>query len=373
MRQELCSDNERLGPYLASIPEHIAQHGFEVSGKLARETEDTMAEIARLDAHLGSRADLRAMLPFIEGAASSRMERVVASAEEVAAAMIGRSRSRDASLTAAGIRSSVGLSAAADGEHLDESAVLAAHEALLGGDPDGRRLVGGWRSQQVWIGGWRPQTAAFVPPVHARVPSLMADLLECLPRRDVSPIVLAAVMHAQFETIHPFPDGNGRVGRALFSAVLRDQGVTEDLSVPVSFGLEPLHRAYIDGLIAYREGDIAPIVSTFLEALHLGMSRTRALASNMTAVQGEWRAEVGGRRGSAAVNALDVLPELPVLTVASLAARLGVSDVAAGRAIARLEEVGALERLGKGARNRQWRVPAVVAELDRQARGPHRF
>ncbi|MCW4467333.1 Fic family protein [Glutamicibacter sp. MNS18] len=94
----------------------------------------------------------------------------------------------------------------------------------------------------------------------------MTDLVGFMQRDDIPALTQAAIAHAQFETIHPFPDGNGRTGRALVGPILRNKGITEKVIIPVSSGLLTDTKAYFDALGSYREGDIEPIVEMFAES-----------------------------------------------------------------------------------------------------------
>src|SRR5699024_2660400 len=112
----------------------------------------------------------------------------------------------------------------------------------------------GVRTTQNWIGGSRhhPLESAHVPPPPEEVPTLLADLVQYMAGATHSPIIQAALVHAQFETIHPFPDGNGRVGRALIHTVLTRRGLTAAAILPVSLVLATLQEEYISGLDAFR-------------------------------------------------------------------------------------------------------------------------
>ena len=134
------------------------------------------------------------------------------------------------------------------------------HKALMRDvDP---KSAGRWREEQVWIGGGThgPRGAMFVPPHHSRVVAAIDDLLGFAQRNDVPVLPQIALAHPQFETIHPFTDGNGRTGRALLQAMLRRKGLTRNVTVPVSAGLLTDTDFYFAALTAYREGDTAPIV-----------------------------------------------------------------------------------------------------------------
>src|SRR5690606_26640846 len=145
-------------------------------------------------------------------------------------------------------------------DDLGETAIIEMHEALLGEThPD---WVGRWRDEQVWIGGSAigPHRADYVAPHHDRVPAALTDLVAFMDRDDLPVLVQAAIAHAQFETIHPFPDGNGRVGRALVHSLLRAKGTTRSVTVPISAGLLADRDAYFGALDSYRRGDPHPIV-----------------------------------------------------------------------------------------------------------------
>lgn len=193
-------------------------------GEVAADAEEAAAEVARFDAELGREiAPFAAVLLRTESAASSKIENLTASARAIAEAEIGPTRSRNAALIVANERAMTAAIALAD--RMDGEAILALHEALLGhSDPD---ITGRWREDQVWIGGHDlgPHQALFVPPHPEHVPAAIDDLVAFIDRDDVPVLAHAALAHAKFETIHPFPDGNGRVGRALVHAHLRKQGL----------------------------------------------------------------------------------------------------------------------------------------------------
>ena len=120
------------------------------------------------------------------------------------------------------------------------------------GERSGRNFE--YREARKWIRGNSPHTAEFVPPHPSRVLPAMDDLVAFMRRDDILALTQAAIAHAQFETIHPFADGNGRSGRAIVSALLRAKGITRNVTVPVSAGLLTDTGAYFDALGEYREG-----------------------------------------------------------------------------------------------------------------------
>jgi Fic family protein len=154
----------------------------------------------------------------------------------------------------------------------------------------------------------------------------MADLVRFLRRSDVPPFVQAMVAHAQFETIHPFPDGNGRTGRALIHATLRHTRVTRFVTVPVSAGLLANTSAYFDALTAYRQGNLDPIVEQAADAAFAAVHNGRALADDVRQIEAEWAARLADTRSdSVAWRIVRELPRMPVVDAASVVERFGVS------------------------------------------------
>ena len=173
--------------------------------------------------------------------------------------------------------------------------ILAIHEVLMHGqahaDP------GHFRTEQVWIGGSSasPHSASFVPPHHSRVEAAINDLCAFIARTDVPLLAQAAIAHAQFETIHPFNDGNGRTGRALVHAMLKQAGATTRATIPVSAGLLADTNSYFAALTDYRNGDPSPIVARFADAAFAAIGNGRQLARDLLAVYGGGRTR--SRRG----------------------------------------------------------------------------
>ena len=209
------------GPYRAALPARIARLGLDLPSDLATEVEEATAAVVRFDAEIshalpgltGEIAPIDAVLLRTESASSSQIEHITAGARALALATLGERTRPNATLVAANVRAMGAASRlAAD---LDEPALLAAHRALMDGQEHAR--PGAYRDAQGWIGGGAPtpHTAQFVPPHPERLRAGMDDLFAYLRRTDVPALVQAAIAHAQFETIHPFSDGNGRTGRAL--------------------------------------------------------------------------------------------------------------------------------------------------------------
>jgi len=232
-------------------------------------------------------------------------------------------------------------------------------------------VAGRLRTSQIWIGGRTdgPGGAEFVPPPEDLVPSLIDDLLAFCNRDDLPAVAQAAVAHAQFETIHPFADGNGRVGRCLVHTVLRRRGLAPRFVPPVSLVLAGDADAYVAGLTAYRRGDVDAWIAAFAAATSTAVARSREFGERVHATVARWRVEVRARRGSLAERTAAALPDRPILDARTLAAHLDCTPAAASQVLARFVAAGILTATTLGRRNRAWAARGVFELLNEFERG----
>ena len=362
----LASRRERLahqGPYQAAVPPHIADARLELPADLVTLVDEASIEVARFDELMGGEiAHFSAILLRSESAASSRIENLTASARAIAEAEIGPSKRKNAAEIVANTRSmTAALSLAGD---LTEASILAMHRALMIDiDPSS---AGRWRTEQVWLGGGNlgPHRALFVPPHHARLPDAIADLLDFIARDDLPLLLHAALAHAQFETIHPFIDGNGRTGRALVQAMLRHGRLARNVTVPVSAGLLADTDAYFAALTTYREGDPLPIVSQFANAAFRAVSNGRELVEQLRETRGGWQRTIKARSDSAVWRLADLLLRRPVVNARVIADELDLDVGNVHRYIKPFLEAGILAQSQDVRRNQVWRSPEILAALD---------
>ncbi|WP_272898622.1 Fic family protein [Subtercola vilae] len=326
--------------------------------------EDAVVELGRFDGEVGAiAAPFSAILLRSESAASSEIEQLTASAKNIALAELGRSAGRNSRLIIGNVRA---MEAAIEmAEQLDGSTIVAMQAEILRDDQP--EDTGGWRTQQVWIGGGfgnSPHGASFVPPHHERVGALMDDLVEFARRTDLPALVQIAIAHAQFETIHPFTDGNGRTGRALVQAMLRRLGATQNVTVPVSAGLLQDTRGYFAALTEYRLGNVQPIVQSFARASADAIVNGRQLVADLTTVRARWELATTARARSSGRRLLDVLQRQPVIDSNLAAGELGIDSRNAQNGIDRLVTDGILTQMSAGMRNRAYEAREVLTALD---------
>jgi len=363
---EVVSRRQRLaaaGRYQAAVVPLIGEQPVSIDSDVLALADDASKELTRFDAEAGMIvAPFAAILLRTESASSSEVENVTASAKQVALAEIGASRSGNAELVVANVHA---MNAAIElSDRLDERAIIAMHDALLGASAP--HVVGAWRDQQVWIGGGSisPHNAGFVPPHHEHVPELMRDLVAFAHRTDIPALAQAAIAHAQFETIHPFPDGNGRTGRALLQGMLRAAGVTRNVAVPVSAGLLGDIDGYFAALMRYREGHPDRIVATVGEAVFSAINNGRALVQEIQSTSARWNERITARSDSSVHRLEEYLLRQPVVNTRIVAQALAVSEVSAQNSIDALVEAGVLAKIAGGARYRIWQATEILAALD---------
>ncbi|QJU55272.1 Fic family protein [Herbiconiux sp. KACC 21604] len=348
-----------LPPVIAELP----------TGAPAIDELAVTASIGRLDerAHAGSLGALGTMMIRLESVASSKIEHLEASARDFARALAGsRANSSATAMVAASNAIRDLIDSVSGGGLITREALLRAHAELMADDPAERDVAGRFRTMQNWIGGsdYSPRDALYVPPPPETVDDYIDDLLAFSNRDDPPPVTQAAIAHAQFESIHPFTDGNGRIGRALIQAILRRRGVSHAVVVPIASALVADRERYFSLLTEYRSGDVRPIVDGIVSASGLAVAACLPLPERLAALPAEWRELSGARRSSTADLLIDRLVADPVVTAASIETILGVGYTAANGAIASLVDAGVLSPLNDRKRDRAFVAADVLAELE---------
>lgn len=353
-----------LSKIAVSIPPDIASFNPHVAGPIAVRCEEAVRAIAALDATAGAElAPLATLLLRAESVASSKIENESASTADYIRALHGIK----ANASAVAMASATGaLNQMLNGD-ISAAAVTWAHRRLMADDSDEAPHAGAWRTMQNWIEGsdYSPRGASYVPPPPDLVNPLMNDLLTFANRTDLPVIAQSAIAHAQFESIHPFTDGNGRIGRALAAAIIRYRGVAHHVVVPVASALVAKRSEYFAALTAYRNGDAAPIIEVFSHATIIASEEASHTAVRLRALPADWsEAADNPRAGSATAGVLAALLEHPVFTVDELGERLALSTPTAYRTVERLSGSGILRPLTNRTRNQVWGAGDLLDELD---------
>lgn len=381
--------------YAAYVPDLLVGRKFSFSGECAAAIAEAETAIRGLSSNavvLHRTDGLARLLLRAEAQASSRIEGVVISADKLlraeAARHIDNGEIPD-SLAGEVLANIDAMDIAMELADFEPTVtidtILRIHERVLQAS-DLKEHAGRVRTAQSWIGGnaYNPCDAAFVPPPPEEVPALLADLAAFCNETTLPAVAHAAIAHAQFETIHPFVDGNGRTGRAIIHVMLRRRGVATSWCPPVSLVLATIKDDYIRKLDRFHsEGDaespetlegIDEWVCFFAQACTRAVQDAQLFEERIGALQADWRERLAPvRRGSSVDLLIDALPRTVILTVNSAAKILDRSFTAANAAIDELVKAKILRQVSIGKRNRAFESPEVIAaftQLERRLASP---
>ena len=355
-----------LPTYEAALPAKIAQLTVNLPPEIQRRIADVEVAATRFDEAQNARDwNLPALLLRSESSSSSQIERLTSSVRNVALAELSDKAPTNALLIAGNV--------AAMREALERAAGSTGTIVNSGSEPQAissAPSVATMRELTIWIGGtpYSPHGASFVPPHASRVPDYINDLIEFGVREDVPPVAKEAIFHAQFETIHPFTDGNGRTGRALVHRMLANDEVLMHSTLPVSAGLLHDVERYMKALDAYHVGKIEPIIACFADALELAVVIGLRIADDVDDVLSAWRASNTDRAGSASHGLPELLVEQPVVNAAYVANRLAITDRAARTLIETACERGILSKMGNAKRGAYYQADELIGILEEASR-----
>jgi Fic family protein len=386
--------DNRSCEYAAYAPDTLVDRKITLDGDVAADVTDAEAAIVRLNTEATNLVDTEALARILlraESVASSKIEGLEIGPRRLLRAEAARGLGeKPTDIMAAEVLGNIdsmvfAIERVGPGDPITVDLLLDVHQRLLSGtriaDHGGR-----FRTVQNWIGGsdWNPCSASFVPPPHELVEELVADLVTFSNDDSLPAVAQAAIAHAQFETIHPFVDGNGRTGRTLIHLILRRRGIATRINPPISLVLATWAKDYVGGLTATRyrgpstsdqaHRGINLWVGRFAGACTRAVQDAMSFEHRASHLEEEWRARLGRVRArSAADLLLRALVGAPVITVNSAAELIGRSFVQTNQAVTRLTEGDVLRQITVGRRNRAFEAPEIVdafIDLERQLASP---
>lgn len=356
------SRRRRILPiYEAAVPLTIARRPVSLSPEIERRLAEVESAVTRFDQTQASRGfDLPALLLRSESSSSSQIERLTSSVRNVALAELSDKAPTNARLIARNVEAM--RKAIEIGSDISIRSICDIHDTLM-------RDTGaefGLRDEQVWIGGtpYSPHDAQYVPPASNRVRTCLDDLVAFAQRDDIAPIAKAALFHAQFETIHPFTDGNGRTGRTLLHCMLASDEVLRHSTLPISAGLLHDVKPYMEALAAYHDGNLEPIIIRLADALELACVIGLRIGDDVAEVLDRWEEANTDRKGSASLRLPALLVEQPVVNITYIVSHLGISDRAARNLVETACERRILERTGTERRGVFYQATELIAILE---------
>lgn len=356
----------------AFVPALLEDRELTLDAPTAARTAAAAAEVGYAAGALDAKYEpLARLLLRTEGVASSYIEGVTAPVVDVVLAEeeLGRQGTAAATWIASNLTAvSEAVASAGSGAALSIELLCELHRTLMTRSPTPERYVGAIRDEQGWIGGSSPFDAHLVTPPPSELPALLDDLITYVNRVDVDPVAQAAISHAQFEVIHPFGDGNGRVGRVLVAWVL-----TRRLALlvppPVSVAIAADVGGYSSGLTLFRLGNHLRWITWFADAVTNGGRAQRVLISSVEQIKHRWRGQLASterkvRSDAAIYAALDLLPRHLVLTSQTLVDELAISRKASTATLRRLAQLGILTEYGSVRRETSGQPASLFVSRD---------
>ncbi len=357
--------------YESFTPDELSAFDEPFSADLVGVVSDAETAVHRLNARARpALAPLARLLLRTESIASSKVEGMQVDARDLARAEARLESGRKAGSSASEILANIDAMELAIDHATGSNAVtlddlVSIHAALMATAPNAR-IAGVVRTEQNWIGGnnYNPCGASFVGPPPEEVPRLLEDLCHAMNDDGLPPVIQAGLVHAQFEVIHPFLDGNGRTGRALIHVVLRRRGLTPMYVPPISVVLAGDKGSYIAGLDAYARGDVDDWLTTFAAATAQSAGLASSYLARVEALQDQWRAMLRAtanpRADSVAWALVEVMPAHPMISVPVAVAATGRTKAVVNEALLQLESAGAVTRASHGQRNRTWEATGLL-------------
>ena len=363
--------HRRACRYKCFVPELLSKISLSLDATVAGAISEAESSVQALNAEAHpALAPLARLLLRTESIASSKVEGMQLGVRELARAEARAETGGKASPTATEILANidameVAVEQAATVQNFSINEIIAIHRRLTEKTAN-PNIAGRIRTQQNWIGGndYNPCGADFVPPPPEQVSALLSDLCEAINDDELPPIVQAALVHAQFETIHPFDDGNGRAGRALIHVVLRRRGIAPSYVPPISVVLAMARDRYIDGLMGFRADRVVEWVRQFAESAAHAAQLAQAYLKAVQELASRWRAQLAAgaapRADAAAWALIDILPAHPMITAPVAAAVTRRAKAAVYQALSELEDAGVLTPLSQSRRNQSWEAVGLL-------------
>jgi Fic family protein len=358
--------------YEAFVPDALSSLNLHFDARLAGLISEAESSIQQLNAYADSAlAPLARLLLRTESIASSKVEGMQLGARELARAEAKAESGIRPGPTAVEVLANIdamvlAIDEAAEVDQFSPAEIIAIHRRLFNRAPR-PAMAGRIRTTQNWIGGndYNPCGADFVPPPPGDVNRLLDDLCDAINDDTFSPLAQAALVHAQFETIHPFEDGNGRTGRALIHVVLRRRGLTPHFVPPISVLFAAVKDRYIASLTSFRADSTANWLEYFAATTDRASHLARVYISELEHLREEWRERLRATRAAPRSDAaawviIDALPAHPMISVPVATAVSGRSRSRVFEAMDQLAAAGVLMPVSEGKRNRWWEAAGLL-------------
>jgi Fic family protein len=346
-------------PYLSAVIEDLSDITLKLSEKSQLLLIDAIESLSKLDGYVKDKlASFPMLLLRTEALSSSQIEHYTASNRNVALAQINQKQSTEAVIIKSNLQSLISGLSKKEGLSLDS--IIDLNRTLLGNESIGIR------SRINWIGTPNsiPHEAIYVPPHHEHLEQYMSQFVTFCRRKDIHPLLQASFAHAYFEVIHPFEDGNGRVGRILIQ-ILKEKLFLEHLYMPFSVGIVKDQERYIAALNDFKDGNYESIICVMLENALKIVPKIYQTLEELIDLKDSWRERIELRQDALAWKMLDDFITQPVFDVKYIKEKFDANDQAVRNNIDGLIKAGIISVIGNGKRNVVYESKDVLNLLDR--------
>lgn len=325
--------------------------------------QEVIEELVKLDLTMKNESfALPTLLLRSEALSSSQIENYNSSNKSVAMAQLNGSNKTQANIISANLNAII--YALSNQETIDLSLIKSIHYELMKeseeGNPGEIRVVPNWIGKS----SLSPHNADYVPPHPECLGNDLKNLIDFINRYDLHPFVKGAFAHAYFESIHPFEDGNGRVGRILFQVILKQTGFLNDFNIPLSTELVKDNEGYINSLIDFRDGNYISIINLFCQKALSITSKVYKLINDIDDVKNKWINQIKARQDAYVWKMIDELISQPVIDVTYFKKKFNWNDQAIRNNIDILLKNNVLKKTNDFKRNVIYECKEILTILD---------
>lgn len=346
-------------PYLSSVLKDLSNIELTLDKNNQSLLLEAIEELSKLDGYIKDKLDGFPMIMLrSESLSSTQIEHYNDSNRNIAAAQIVQVKGKEANIIKNNLESL--MTFLDEDVEVSKQTIVNLNRKILNDDSANIRDVVNWIGSRTSI----PHTADFVPPHPDYINENIDHFISFCRRDDINPLIQAAFAYAYFETIHPFADGNGRVGRILVQMLLKEKNYLENLHIPFSIGLLKNPTNHIKALTDFRDGNYQSIIKLFLENALTVTPLIYNSLNEIIKIKENWQYKLKARKDALAWKILDELIYQPVINVSYIKTKYNVNDQTVRNNFLLLEEAGIINKIGSNKRNIIYEAKEILEVLD---------
>jgi Fic family protein len=351
-------------PYDSALIKDLSNFDIQLTNRTNNLLLETIETLSKLDGYVKDKLVAFPMLLLrTEALSSSQIEHYTASNRNVALAQLNKKKTTETKIIQSNLEALI--ESVSNHKRFDLNFIIDVHHKLMENQPL-ISVESGVRKVVNWIGtsNQYPHRADYVPPHPDHLNLYLQQFISFINRTDIHPLVIAAFSHAYFEIIHPFTDGNGRVGRILIQVLLNKSDFLENVYIPFSVGLVKHSTQYVHALNAFKEGDYEPIIELIFQSALDIVPKIYQSIEEMIELKSKWSNKINARKDALVWKILDDLLVQPVLDVRYLIDKYKANDQAVRNNIEILLKAGIISKIGNEKRDVTYECREILDVLD---------